>query len=251
VLCKFPTEYHCNNLNSLVCYQREGSFFVVAFSITILKISADGQISVYVGQLRGYQDGPATEAKFQDIRDLAIDQRDGTLYVAAGTTVRRISPTGSHVSTIAGGPNGEVGILRSLTFDEANNLLFVADEGNNIIRKIDLQDGKLVTVAGTGEAGHADGPAMQATLEFGVCDCIRIHPYNKGIYFTQRHSYGKVRMLSAEGHVSTIVPSHLRNPPKQIDGPLAQAQFIFLKNMFARGRSVYVCDIDSVRKIII
>ena len=46
--------------------------------------------------------------------------------------------------------------------EQVGGILFVADSGNHSIRQIDLLTGEVSTVAGTGEAGHRDGPADQA-----------------------------------------------------------------------------------------
>ena len=42
------------------------------------------------------------------------------------------------------------------------NSIYVADTGNDIIRKIDLNTLETSTLAGTGEEGDKDGPALQA-----------------------------------------------------------------------------------------
>src|SRR5689334_17819744 len=98
---------------------------------------------------------------------------DGTIYVAdAGESnrIRKISPDGS-VTTLAGGSEGFAdGAGTSASFNTPSALalgpdgnLYVADSGNNRIRKI-TPGGTVSTVAGNGTAGYVDGPA--ATAEF-------------------------------------------------------------------------------------
>src|ERR1044072_8122808 len=98
---------------------------------------------------------------------------DGTIYVAdAGESnrIRKLSPDGS-VTTLAGGNEGFAnGAGTSASFNTPSALalgpdgnLYVADTGNNRIRKI-TPGGTVSTVAGNGTAGYVDGPA--ATAEF-------------------------------------------------------------------------------------
>ena len=96
---------------------------------------------------------------------------DGTVYVAdAGESnrIRKITPDGN-VTTLAGGSEGFAdGPTTTAAFNTPSGLalgpdgsLFVADTGNNQIRKI-TPEGQVSTVAGSGTAGYADGPASQA-----------------------------------------------------------------------------------------
>ncbi|MCL2725012.1 MAG: NHL repeat-containing protein [Polyangiaceae bacterium] len=113
----------------------------------IRKITPDGSVSTLAGSgIQALKDGIGTSAAFNQPFGLAIGP-DGYLYVPDTTNnaVRKVSiPTGE-VTTIAGsgeegaadGPagqatfNGPVGV----TVD-ANGVIYVADQGNNKIRKI-------------------------------------------------------------------------------------------------------------------
>src|SRR5688572_6253919 len=96
---------------------------------------------------------------------------DGTVYVAdAGESnrIQKIALDGT-ISTLAGGSEGfSDGVGAEASFNTPSGLalssdgnLFVADTGNNRIRKI-TPEGQVSTVAGDGTAGYADGPAAQA-----------------------------------------------------------------------------------------
>lgn len=91
----------------------------------------------------GYSDGPASMALFQTVQDAAVDA-SGNVLVTDQTRVRRISP-GGLVSTVAGtGVAGYANGLGSMAqFNNATGLcldtngnIYVADSGNNCIRKI-------------------------------------------------------------------------------------------------------------------
>jgi len=112
----------------------------------IRKITPNGDVTVVAGTgERGYVDGEALNAQFNDPSCLAIAD-DGTIYVAEsqGHRIRKISNTGV-VSTVAGtgeegfndGPADEAlfNIPYGVIINENGNLL-VSDLLNNRIRKI-------------------------------------------------------------------------------------------------------------------
>jgi DNA-binding beta-propeller fold protein YncE len=118
----------------------------------------------------GAKDGRADDARFSDPFGVA-SAPDGTVYVAdAGNSarVRAISPDG-HVYTIAGGTRGFAdGKGSAARFDtpsglaiDAHGTLYVADTGNNAIRRI-ASDGGVSTIAGDTVPGYRDGPARNA-----------------------------------------------------------------------------------------
>ena len=99
---------------------------------------------------------------------------DGTsLYVAdsGNSAIRRITLADFKVKTIGGqagtsgktegGPNKSLfSGPRGVAVDK--KAIYVADTGNDVIRKIDISSLETSTIAGTGEEGDKDGPALQA-----------------------------------------------------------------------------------------
>lgn len=120
----------------------------------------------------GYQDGPAPVARFGYFRGVAVDG-SGAIFVAdtSNHTIRKILPSGL-VSTVAGlvgepgsadgpGPIARFSSPWGLVVDRTGSL-FVADAGNNTIRRISPA-GVVSTVAGlAGAAGSADGTGSAA-----------------------------------------------------------------------------------------
>ena len=150
----------------------------------------------------------AGQARFGDPFGVAADGA-GNLYVAdggAGNSVRKIAPDGS-VSTLAGGREGYAdGAGASASFhtpsglaiDRAGNL-YVADTGNNRIRKV-TPAGVVSTLAGDGAAGFRDGPAAAAQFDgpIGVAVDARGHVYVADTY------NDRVRVVTPEGEVRTV-----------------------------------------------
>jgi len=145
---------------------------------------------------------------FSDPFGVAV-AKDGTIYVAdAGESnrIRKISPDGS-VTTLAGGSEGYAdGVGSSASFNTPSALalgprgdLFVADTGNNRIRKI-TPDGHVSTVAGDGTAGYVDGPVAQAQFNGPIGLAVS---EGGDIYVADTYN-DVIRMITTEGEVTTI-----------------------------------------------
>jgi streptogramin lyase len=156
----------------------------------------------------GSDDGPDTTAKFFAPFGLAADA-DGNIIVAdaANNKIRKITP-GGIVSTIAGdgtigtrngaGNIAQFNFPRGVATDGAGNI-FVADAGNNLIRKI-TPAGIVSTVAGDGTDGFADGQDILAKFSFPV-DLLVDAAGN--IILTDGNN-GRIRKITPQGLVSTV-----------------------------------------------
>lgn len=154
----------------------------LAGSIVTAKIfAAEWTISTFAGtgvQGSTGDGGPATAARIDDPYGI-VRGPDGAIWFCehAGHRIRRIAPDGT-ISTVAGtGAKGYTGdggpakeatfnLPHELRFDSAGNL-YVADTGNNAVRRIEIKTGTITTFAGgtktKGETGDG-GPAKQASL---------------------------------------------------------------------------------------
>ena len=146
----------------------------------VRRINPWGRIETIAGiGHQGYSGdgGPATDAQLQGPAGVAVDA-SGNVYVADAWDhrVRRIDPSGMIVTVAGtgvegysgdGGPATDAQLAQpaSVAVDASGNV-YVADVWNNRVRRID-PSGMIVTVAGTGEAGHSGdgGPATDAQLE--------------------------------------------------------------------------------------
>lgn len=136
----------------------------------VRKVGPDGMVTTVAGSAQGFENGEAAKARFNQPRGIAVD-RSGTLYVTDtyNNQIRVIGRDGT-VTTLAG--NVEPGLVDAagdaarfnhptgIAVDETG-AVFVADTGNNCIRKI-APDGHVSTVAGSRDGGFHNGLRLEA-----------------------------------------------------------------------------------------
>ncbi|HEX8610099.1 MAG TPA: NHL repeat-containing protein [Telluria sp.] len=200
----------------------------------------------------GFADGSAAQARFSDPFGLVVD-RAGNLFVAdAGDNnrIRKITPEGL-VSTLAGGKEGfadgsgaaaQFHTPSGMAIDGAGNL-YVADTGNNAIRKVTPQ-GVVSTIAGGGVAGYLDGAVGVAMFNGPVGVAVD----KAGVVYVADTYNDRIRAIAPDGTVRTIAGG----APGYVDGPLAAAQFDTPTSVVADAKgNLYVADTSNgaVRKL--
>src|SRR6185436_12709357 len=151
---------------------------------------------------------PSVQTAFSDPFGISVTE-DGTIYVAdAGENnrIRKIAPDRT-VTTFAGGSEGFAdGTAAAASFNTPSGLalskdgtLFVADTGNNRIRKI-TPEGQVSTIAGDGTAGYADGPAAQAKFNGPIGIAVDL----RGNVFVADSYNDRIRIITTDGQVSTV-----------------------------------------------
>ena len=182
----------------------------------IRKVDTAGNISTVAGggsPADGLgDDGPATSAALNAAEDVVADA-PGNLYIAdQGVHRVRYVDLGGTITTIAGtGTNGfsgddgaatsaKINGPRGLAVDAAGNL-FIADVGNNRVRKVDTA-GVITTVAGGGDPadGLGDGlPGPEAKLL--VAEGIGVTPTGTLLIADRGHN----RVRSVEGPPPNVI----------------------------------------------
>jgi len=171
-----------------IAVDANGTVFVAdTFNQTIRKITPDGRVSTLAGKASNQgsaADGQGEQARFSYPLGLALDAK-GNLYVADqyNHAIRMITPDGK-VSTFAGALNSpayaddQIPYARfntpvALAFDGIGNL-YVADQGNHLIRRINTA-GIVSTVVGLpgvaalrpGVGGAINAPSAVTVLPNG------------------------------------------------------------------------------------
>ncbi len=125
-----------------------------------------------------------------------------------------------------------------------NGDLFIADGGNNCIRKI-TATGSVSTLAGTGLAGFADGPALSSQFNNPTGVCVD----DSGNVYVSDFQNHMIRKISFTGTVTTIAGSGVAG---YADGIGAAAQFNYPRGICRdRKGNLYVGDSwnHRIRKI--
>jgi streptogramin lyase len=163
-----------------VRFDRDGNLYIVEMKNHIVR-RVDGKtntISTIAGQGRpgfGGDGGPAIKALFNQPHSISLD-REGALYVAdiGNHRIRRIDPKTEIVESIAGNSerrppqDGQAGrgnpILGPRALYVDGDTLWIALRDGHSVWRMELADGILHHVAGTGQAGFAGdgGPATEA-----------------------------------------------------------------------------------------
>ncbi len=219
------------SLGALAVDEDENVYVADAMNSVIRKIAPNGAQSVVAGTegLPGKADGPANIASFNHPMGIAIDAARN-LYVADtfNHSVRKISAEGE-VTTIAGRPlifgatNG-AGTKASFRYPtslvvDGQGRLFVADSGNNIIRKI-MPDGTVSTVMG--RAGETSVNRSRGVYSRSLSS-LALDSGNGNLFFVDEASNTINVMMpddsvhgvvgGGEGRISTgDLPGQLRSP---------------------------------------
>ena len=178
----------------------------------IRKITPSGEVTTFAGSgSPGFADGNGTSASFNYPGGLAIDA-SGNVYVADlfNHKIRKITPNGD-VTTLAGsGLDGsDDGDALSATFSRPSAIavdalgnVYEAGRQTDKIRKI-TPNGDVITIAGSGEVGSADGNGSSAS--FYAPSGIAVDA--AGIIYVADTYNHLIRKITPNGDVTTIAGS--------------------------------------------
>src|SRR6267154_2004509 len=220
--------------------------------------SGGGSLALFAGNMggAGNVDGAGAAARFNFPKGVALDSA-GNIYVSdrENHTIRKITPAGA-VSTFAGTPDifgsadgtgaaARFNLPEGVATDSADNV-YVADEGNNTIRKI-TPAGVVTTLAGrAGFSGGDDGIGAAARFDFprGVATD------NAGNVYVADMFNNTIRKVTPAGVVSTLAGT--AGVFGSADGTGAAASFFFPRGVATDSAgNVYVADTsnNTIRKI--
>jgi sugar lactone lactonase YvrE len=235
-----------------VAVDASGNVYVADYANhRIRKVSPTGVVTTLAGSTQGFADGTGTSAKFSNPYGVAVDA-SGTVYVAdsGNHRIRKVSPTGV-VTTLAGfswgfadgtGTSAQFTSPGGVAVDASGNI-FVADRGNNRIRKVS-PTGVVTTLAGSTQ-GFADGTGTSAQFS---------NPYGVAVdaggnAYVADYANHRIRKVSPTGVVTTLAGSSANS---YADGTGTSASFNYPFGVFVDASgNVYVADSanNRIRKV--
>jgi uncharacterized protein (TIGR03437 family) len=230
----------------------------------VRKVTAAGAISTLAGNgtLGSGGDGSAaTSAQLNAPQGVAVDA-SGSVYIAdtGNARIRKVSTTGA-ISTYAGSgtagfagdgaaaTSAQLNLPIGLAFDSAGNL-FIADYGNNVVRKVAAAGGVITTVAGnTVQSYGGDG---QAATKASLNGPQAVAVDNGGNLYIADSQNNRIRVVTPAGSISTVAGTGL--PGYTGDGHQATSAQIVSPSGLAVDYSgaVYITDSSSlVRRFVV
>jgi sugar lactone lactonase YvrE len=225
-------------------------------------VISTGTVTTLAGTagVTGSSDGIGAAALFFQPAGITTDGINLYVVDTGNNSIRKIVTATGVVTTIAGeagtmgsadgiGAEARFNYPHGITMDDTN--LYVADTGNNTIRKIVIATGVVTTFAGTTSSGSADGIGSLAS--FNSPSGITTDGIN--LYVTDTHN-GLIRkiVLSAavfKTHVTTL--AGLAGSVGSTDGSGDEARFNSPMGITTDGQNLYVADTgnNTIRQIVI
>ena len=232
---------------SAIAFDHEGNLYVAdTGNHAIRKITKDGAVTTLAGNgTPGDADGIGRAAQFNGPVGLTVDD-SGIVYVSDtyNDRIRRIGRDGS-VTTVAGSgkPGNADGMGTAASFDTpsaiavtTNGTLYVADTGNNAIRRI-ATDGSVTTIAAPAE-GERRAPLRRP---------VGLALTRDGYLYIAASAGGRILQLTPEGGFRPLPDADI---PASNDGfgPDGTVQLYGPRGIAVeRGGSLVVADAQAHR----
>jgi DNA-binding beta-propeller fold protein YncE/peroxiredoxin len=186
------------------------------------------------------------------------DEASNSLYIAdtGHHRIVRADLDGGAYMTIGDGESGAIDgdyetarfrAPQGMALDAARNCLYVADTGNHLLRRIDLETQSVTTIAGTGEQGlrrAEGGPALSTPLNSPWDLCL----LENQLYIAMAGSHQIWVYHPANETIAVFAGSGAEH---RTDGSAMQAAFAQPSGIATDGVNLYIADseISSVREI--
>jgi len=166
----------------------------------------------------GTDDGKSSVAHFNLPTQIAADPNGSRLFVTDtnNSIIRMISLPDMVVKTIAGqagtdgkvdGPPAKSAFNRPRGIATDGKVVYISDTGNDIIRKLDLSNMTVSTLAGTGEEGDKDGGPTEA--QFNNPGAMTTDGANIYVLDADNHAVRKIDASSGAVTKVTLVNGHI------------------------------------------
>lgn len=235
------------------CNVVDGNGTIAASPVTSIQVVCATAVGTFAGtpHVYGTTNGSGSSASFYNPSGVVFDATSGNLYVAdtASQVIRRITPAGV-VSTLAGtaGMAGFAnGVGTAATFFnptgiavDASGNVYVADSGNNAIRKITMPGVVVSTLAGSGLVGAANN-TVGTSASFDNPNGVAVDTVGN-VYVADTYN-NLIRKVTSAGAVTTFAGTGAGGGT---NGSAASATFNFPSGVAVDSSgNVYVADSNS------
>ena len=238
-----------------VAIDSAGSLYIADNEVNRIRKVSNGVITTVAGNGSwGFSgdNGPATSAQLSSPTGVAVDSV-GDVYIADHSSGRIRKVSNGVITTVAGnglmssggdnGPATSAGLLfpSGVAVDAAGNL-YIADGGNNRVRKV--TNGVITTVAGNGTQGFSgdNGPAASAQLN-GPTD-VGVDAVGN-LYITDSQN---IRIRKVSNGVITTVAGNGTQGYSGDNGPATSAQLYYPQGVAVDAAgNLYIADHGNSR----
>ena len=157
--------------------------------------------------------GPATRARLNTPTGIVVDGT-GNLYIAdfGNHRIRRVDAATGVITTVAGTAafSGDGGLAISAQLDfprgvavDGSGNLYIADQGNNRIRRVDGGTGVITTVAGTGAGGFSGDGGLATSAQLIIPRGVALDGLGN-LYISDSGNNHVRRVDTATGVITTV-----------------------------------------------
>ena len=240
-----------------VAVDGSGNLFIADYGNNrIRRVDASGTITTIAGTGEpgfGGDGGLAADAQLYAPHGVEVDG-SGNLFIAdySNNRIRRVDASGT-ITTIAGtgepgfggdgGPvvEAQLSLPRGVAVDGAGNL-FIADTGNNRIRRVD-PSGTITTIAGTGEPGFGGDGGLAADAQLYAPYDVAVD--GSGNLFIADSANSRIRQVDTKGTITTIAGTGESGFGGD-NGPAVEAQLNFPLSVTVNGAgNLFIADGNS------
>jgi hypothetical protein len=209
------------------------------------------------GGIGTFVDNSTTSSYLGNVRSIALDSGRNCLYVAESmySRIRRIDLSTSTVYPMTGGGNSYGssnvdGIGTSASFNSPSGFamdsngayLFVSESGGNRIRRIQLSNTNVITLAGSGNVNMAFADGIGTAATFNNPSGIVIDKTDSNLYIADSNNYRIRKLLLSTNQVTTIAGS---SSSVANDGVGTQAGFASLSAIAMHPTGTYLLVSDT------
>lgn len=252
-----------------IALEKSGNVLIGSYSSYLLRYDpGSGETTVVAGTgAYGFSgdNGPAIDARISRAAGLAVDGAGNVIFSdVENHRVRKVDVKTGVITTVAGtgtpgfsadGGPAKVCQLSSpcgVALDSLGNI-FIADTGNQRIRKVNADTGLVSTAAGNGSAGFSgdDGPAVNAQLH--LLAPVQIATDASGSLLIADAGNWRIRKVdAASGLIRTVAGGGPLGSSNGDGGPATNAVVVFPRGIAAdAGANIYIGESDAhrIRKV--